>query len=347
MYLIFYIGKAVNNMNKKQLLQNLETIYNRELLDIKEKLPIITHTNRGEAPSYRTFELALKLYSAIGNDQAMKKAFIKFITDDLLKSDETMYASIKFEPLTSTRLSFFILVHLGQIDDAIKILKRRIANGKTFYLIISNFRTLLVYKYRFNHDQLTELEESIKKHARTPVTANIIDNTISRISRIKFSEVSDSLEGTNLEINSDKERVTNWFDEFQFKPELGEFLNNLDNFLHSSDANIASGMIGNFRIFMSDFIEGLAKRIAGNEEIPKYKDEKGNKITPVGRHRRFLKEKLDLSDDDDGLIDAFVELLHEEGGHSMVSKKEYLRLTRNIGIEIVLFILTRYKEKFE
>jgi hypothetical protein len=39
--------------------------------------------------------------------------------------------------------------------------------------------------------------------------------------------------------------------------------------------------------------------------------------------------------------------LHEEGGHSFVSEKEYFRLSRNIAIEIALFVLSKYEKKYK
>jgi hypothetical protein len=336
-------------MNKKQLIQSLQTIYNRELLDLMENRCVIKLNDRGDSPKYQKFELALDLFSSIGHDEALKKTFTKFVKDNLLNSDETMGGSLKYEPVSTIRLSFFILVHLKMVDEAIKILKRRILKGKTFYIIISNIGALIkYYKYHLNHDQLTDLVEPIKKHLRTPVTANVMDHALKMISSIKFEEVCIMLEGTNSEINKDKEKVTQWFDTFQFEPGLSEFLNNLDNFLRSNDKNIASGMINNFRNFMSGFIENLAEKILSieNKPLPKSKDAEGKTRTDIGKCRVYIKEKLELSDRDDLMFDAFVKILHTEGGHSMVSTKEYLRLTRNIGIEIVLFLLTRYKEKY-
>ena len=90
----------------------------------------------------------------------------------------------------------------------------------------------------------------------------------------------------------------------------------------------------------------LARKIAAieSEEIPRYAEIKG--IGETGRVRRYLKTKLELSDKDDKLIDAFIDVLHSEGGHSFVSNKEYFRLARNIAIEIALLVLSKYKSKY-
>jgi len=66
----------------------------------------------------------------------------------------------------------------------------------------------------------------------------------------------------------------------------------------------------------------------------------------MGRIRKYLKIKLELSDKDNSFINKYIDILHSKGGHSFVSNKNYFRLAKNIGIEIVLLILSKYKEKF-
>ncbi len=99
-------------------------------------------------------------------------------------------------------------------------------------------------------------------------------------------------------------------------------------------------MIGNLRIFLQDILKDIAHRIAieDNEEIPKIKGS-----GEMGNIRVYLKNKLQLSDNDNTFINAFVNILHEEGGHSFTANKEYFRLARNIAIEISLLILSKYE----
>jgi hypothetical protein len=335
-------------MDEQSLISRINIIYENELLDLQENRYTIHMDSQG-LPHYKAYESMLKLYSIIEYDTRLREAYIKYLDDDLLKSVEKDINILKLKFASTSRLSFFLLIKLDRIEDALETLDGRAMLKDGFLLIITEIGMFLKhFGFRFTIDQLVTLEKVINNHPnRADIASNgiiekIKDQAISIIKKLQYEQVDEELNGVNLEINSDKERVTHWFDKFGFKSELGGFLNNLDRFLNSSDQNIASGMISNFRVFMEDFVEALAKRIAGNEKIPRNKDE-----TPVGSYRRYLQQKLELTDDDNGLIKAFVKILHEEGGHSMVSEKEHLRLTRNIGIEIVLFLLTRYKEKFE
>jgi len=75
-----------------------------------------------------------------------------------------------------------------------------------------------------------------------------------------------------------------------------------------------------------------------NEDIPD-----DAKLGHMGRIRKYLKIKLELSDADNQLINKYIEILHSEGGHSFTANIEYFRLARNIGIEIVLLLLKKYE----
>jgi hypothetical protein len=97
-------------------------------------------------------------------------------------------------------------------------------------------------------------------------------------------------------------------------------------------------MVGNMRSFIEELVTDLARKIAANsnEEIPKIKD-----MSAMGCNRNYLKIKLELSDNDNQLINKYIDVLHTEGGHSFISNVEYFRLAKNIGIEISLFLISK------
>ena len=138
-------------------------------------------------------------------------------------------------------------------------------------------------------------------------------------------------------------RLTSDYGVWYFDEKYNVFLNELDNYLLSSSTAISSGMIGSFRSFMEDLLTDMANKIAEskNEEIPQIKDCK-----KMGNIRNYLQNKLELSSADNNLINKYIDVLHSEGGHSFTSNKEYFRLARNIGIEIVLLLLTKYDNLF-
>ena len=65
----------------------------------------------------------------------------------------------------------------------------------------------------------------------------------------------------------------------------------------------------------------------------------------IGIKRQYIKKHLHLSNDDNKLIDSYVNILHGEGGHAFTSEKLYFSLTKNIGIELAYFLVSKL-EKF-
>ena len=119
----------------------------------------------------------------------------------------------------------------------------------------------------------------------------------------------------------------------------------IDNFILADTSKVVNaGMISALRSFMADLLKDIANRIAQQE---------GSKIPHIegrgemGDIRGYLKSKLEFTGADDNFIDSFIDVLHIEGGHSFMSEKEYFRLSKNIAIEIALFVLSKYEKKYK
>lgn len=57
----------------------------------------------------------------------------------------------------------------------------------------------------------------------------------------------------------------------------------------------------------------------------------------------YTKINLGLSPVDEKLIDSFISILYAEGKHAFLSEKRYFIFTKNMGIEISYFLLSRLK----
>ena len=195
---------------------------------------------------------------------------------------------------------------------------------KLYYLL----NILLKLDTHYNH-------ESVKK------------KVLKTINSRNYLLIQDKIKGINLEINRDKQKVIEIIKYLDFDEKYNFFLMDIDKFLNSENPLVNSGMIGNLRAFMEGILGDIAKKIATNnkEEIPRYNHGK-EELGWMGRVRQYLKINLDLSEKDHKLIDAYIDILHEEGGHSFISNKDYFRLSRNIGIEIVLLILSKFNQKY-
>ena len=94
---------------------------------------------------------------------------------------------------------------------------------------------------------------------------------------------------------------------------------------------------------MNEFIIDLAERISTieKEEIPT-----DPTMQKIGNARHYIKKKLFLSVEDHAFSNSFRKVLHSEGGHAFTSNKYYFRLTRNIGIEIALLLISKFEDKY-
>jgi hypothetical protein len=148
--------------------------------------------------------------------------------------------------------------------------------------------------------------------------------------------------GINEELNIDKERVIEKIAKYGFPQEMESFLLEVDKIHELSNwKSINSGMISNLRSFFEMLIENIAEQIKlkTGDEYPKNVDR-----AKLGNLRHYIKTHLKLSSRDDELIDSFIKILHKEGGHAFLSEKKYFLLTKNIGIEIAYFLLSKLED---
>jgi hypothetical protein len=191
----------------------------------------------------------------------------------------------------------------------------------------------------FTIEQLTKLNSKINDwNPDNPTVKNLL---IERIRSSRLKKFDQKIKFRNVEINQDKKTVSEKMALLGFDKKFNTLLAAIDDFLNDeTHKSINSGMINNLRAFMCDLFIDIAQKVsqAKNEEIPRMRD------SEIGNARDYLKQNLKLTDYDDKFIDSFVKILHQEGGHSFLSEKEYFRLARNIAIEISLFVLSKYEK---
>jgi hypothetical protein len=66
--------------------------------------------------------------------------------------------------------------------------------------------------------------------------------------------------------------------------------------------------------------------------------------TSIANLRKYMKEHLQLKKEN-RLINGLVGLINNKGSHALTSEKEYFKLTKNMTIEVALFLLSKL-EKF-
>ncbi len=290
--------------------------------------------NTKKSISYEHCDTLIDIF--LNLDSGMKKHFVQIMSDYITLQPESVDRS-------SASLAFYTLIRLNFIDEAILALSKRKDSSVSILKLIKDI-IMEDYSY-FNVKELSKLLFTVKKLSTGiyQVGDEYQSFIISKITSQGYELLKKDIKGINIEINRDKEQVQEIINYLDFDNKYNILLTEIDKFINTDDEILSSGMISNLRSFMQDILTDLARKIASleSEDIPKYEN-----LGNMGRIRKYLKIKLELSDNDNSLIDSFINILHAEGGHSFVSNKDYFRLSRNIAIEIILLLLSKYKSKY-
>jgi hypothetical protein len=326
---------------------SIKIIFDKEEYDQKETDRSYFYKTLGDKFKFDfpNAETLVELFLTLTNNK-QKTFFINFLKKAIIDSEEILWGKARggFSLVGGSPLCFFTLLQLGYANDALESLKKR-RNGRTgIYTLICH---ILEENY-FDATQLKELSNKINNDLEQSLSDigsdyGIWETLQSKLIQMRFELLKKQIKKVNVEINIDKKTVSEKINQLGLNQNYNELLTCIDAYIQADTPKpVNAGMINNLRAFMANLMTDIANRIAENEheKIPKIKE------SDMGNVRIYLKTKLDLTTKDDKFIDSFIDILHAEGGHSFISEKEYFRLSKNIAIEIALFILSKY-EKYE
>lgn len=335
-------------MKSKELEDGLEIIFDKEKTDLLKGETITKERKKEENKFYTVYSIiaypnseTLKdFYYYLEND-GDKDSFVKILQNQITDSEEDEKEKTQTSPGEKpfnglSKLCFYTLIKLGFSEEALESLIKR----KKRYNGILDILIGIDLEDYFTIEQLTKLIPKINDWNGNLCVKNIL---LDRIKSSRSKQFDQKMKSKNIEINQDKKTVSEKIASLGFDKKYNSLLSEIDDFLKDeTHKSINSGMVNNLRVFMCDLSLDIARKIseAKNEEIPKLP-----KHSEIGNARSYVKHNLELTDKDNKFIDSFVEILHNEGGHSFLSEKEYFRLARNMAIEISLFVLSKY-EKF-
>jgi len=345
-------------MEKEKLLDYMNIIFSNEnniLSSFKNTWNFYKQDNVMKI-KYDHSSTLVDIYSNIQSDTESIQTFleaieyqIRTVHDKFVTKEEP--GSLGFYPSTrkiahvtsSIPLCFYTLIQIGKKEMAFYLLEEKLNIENSLHLALFLVNS---YKYDINFFNISEARKFIELFSNHLTNENgeeieLIKNLIALISEKAFLQITSEIKGVNIEINRDKESVKNFLVEFGFTDNYILLINEIDKYTLSNDKLLSSGMIGNLRSFMEGFIKDLSRKIASKckEEIPINKE-----LGEMGNIRKYLMIKLELTEKDNSFINKYIDILHAEGGHSFVSNSEYFRLSKNIGIEIVLLLLFKYKK---
>lgn len=318
---------------------------------IKWDIQAIFQNERRSGETENNFELIIQYYSTLSEEEKVqfKEIILQWKTDDNIEDSTTF-------PYFTISWSWFLIIKVSIYLWIIKELINKIYSkeDKSFYWLIKWYKDILATLHESDAniyaqkiiDILTHLwsndafiKDVLEEHIKT-INNEILDWKLNKI-RIKVNQV-------DIEIQSDQNIVMDLIEEFWFDPSINKFLTGLKSKNITEEDGIQfSWTINSFRDFFQKTIIEIWNKISETktEVIPEYYNEKKEKIiTPIWITRRYIKEKLDLSDNENKFIDRYIDIVHTEWWHSMFTSQEYFRLTKNIWIEILYMLLSKTKK---
>jgi len=338
-------------MDGNILSQQINLIFEREKILLKTKGKTWDIDKNSDSIIYEHSDTLVNLYTNLQSYELKEKfilnLFYFFMNEEEMLNKEWIndneYEIISFSSISA--LVFYTLLQLGFQDKIIKQIMSLTDSCKVKYwtnVTLSYFLYDLVStgKNYYNLELFTTLLYFTKNQYSNFCQSycDLLSDLQIKLTNVGYEEIKKNISGVNIEINRDKEKLITIFSNNNFNEKYEHLLQEIDEYINTNSTIVTSGMVGNMRSFMEDLVIDLARKIASNnnEQIPENTD-KGH----IGNIRDYLKNKLELSDKDNQLINKYIEVLHSEGGHSFISNVEYFRLAKNIGIEIGLFLLSK------
>jgi len=323
---------------------------NRSELMLKTALWTVDPPLLVDSPSdftlvFPNLDILKKLFAVVNHSENLKLTFIIDMTSRI-QLTKILDSDKKF--IDTSHLSFALLVKTGYIDEALDAL---IVREKQFgvlgcFFCLKFLEKFIRYEYRlFNDDQLLKLKRAIEQFKSNALgDPQLKKETILRqINELRCLKLEKELEGVNLEINKDKEEVIAKLKFFKFPKKLALALNKIEEHFSQTakDSFDYSMVIGKIREFLTLLYEVTAKRL---QEITKI-DIPKHPSTGSLDYKGYVIEHLGLKEGENWILKGLAKITNSEGSHELISEKKYLRLTKNICIEITLLILTKL-EKF-
>lgn len=357
-------------MDKDQLRKQIDIILNDERAKVKREdyekfyvwksegdesltsLPSIDPYNGFYAPpaelpdidkiglEYPNLDLLLRLYESVKFSPELSKYFIDYLSHYVILDDSASYLVIE------------ALIKIGELD---RIIDRiNLYNVHRILPVCNVLDELLYFEYYiFSEKQLEKLETNVNNVLESQalkamsvgreMLEDVCKTILERIHVIRYSALKNALkEGTNFQIETDRNKIKEKISFFGFDPVLVASLDKMEEMYwdFSTDEFDNSMAMGQLREFFTRLVRNICQKIKEKTGKP-YPNTESTKIANL---RKYMKEHLQL-DEEHQLMNKLIEMINHKGSHNLVSEREYFRVTKNIGIEISKLLLTKL-EKF-
>lgn len=213
-------------------------------------------------------------------------------------------------------------------------------NGLKYYTkntnIISGNKRVPMYDVK----KIEDYKAAEKYNA--PECEQLLDNIQKRIYRIKENRLSNFLEGVNFEINQDETQLQNIISEFGFNKKLNETISKINEKLYNAkDPFDFKNCIDLIRALLNELCKSIALEIQNKRQI-----QPTIPIDSMGTAEQYFRDNRVnfLTQTELEFIVKYNAFISGAGVHALQSEREYARISRNLVIELGLFLVEKLKK---
>ncbi len=290
---------------------------------------------------------------------SLRKLYVQLSPKDKLSFIDDIQEYLDIRNNISTVLTVYnFLIHNGQANIAFKSLSKEIRPynySSNFSLVCSLISEIIKnewiivpknqieYLYKWADNTLNgknELGSNFRSLPSFYASAITQMRVLHRkLNIVKMLDLNERIfVGTNDEINTDEKALKNEFKKFNFPDDLSEALDKIDLKISTANDNFDfKGVIDLIRSFTERLFQHIAITIDGKNgrDIDVKNSEKVSKY--------FIEKQL-ISDDQGKMIVALRHFLSNEGVHRLKSRPDDARLSRNMTIEMALYLIFRLND---
>jgi len=290
---------------------------------------------------------------------SLRKLFVQLSPSDKKQFISELLSFLEFhKDITIPQTAFSTLIHISSFNQAFREVAKNFGDYRiqifnaqmciTLAEILKNewgifTRDQIDYLYDFTKDTLEFRNVLGKKISETRNLYGFFMSQLEILHRklniIKMFDLQEQIfVGTSYEITTDEKALENEFKKFNFPDDLTETLNKIDlNISMAKDNFDFKGVIDLIRSFTERLFLHIA--ITLDEKEGKGLDEKDSEKVAA-----FFVEKQLISDDQGKLLIALRHFLSNEGVHRLKSRPDDARLSRNMIVELSLYLILRLND---
>jgi len=285
--------------------------------EVRPSLAAVSNRNVISSPNA---ELLIKLFHASTKEQ--QKEFKDILISEISSKSDNWQISY---------LIFFVLYRIGELLDALKKAKLVFNNNIALDRVFGILSKIIYFEYSF-------IDEETYVQLSTILADENSYELKDKINTAQFKIIERELEGFNQEINEDKDKVINiWQEKFKTRS-VPLVINEIEENFGSGEFNESkyATSIDRVRALIGEVTRGLAIEASQSKN-----DNKINKETKEHDVFSYLKEVGLLDLKEFNLLNAIYGMASDKGSHQVIAFREHARLMKNMTYEFILLLLNK------